>query len=134
MVDDRFKLLLRSKESSTAPGIPSATLPTSKTIVDVYADFYNYLYQCTRTYIRETQVGNMSELLWDSLEGEIDFVLSHPNGWGGAQQDAMRRAAVKAGLVTEVEAHSRVTFVTEGEASMHFCLSHEHYVDAFKVR
>lgn len=101
--------------------------------MDVYADFYGYLYQCTKTYIRETQVGNMSGLLWDSLEGEIDFVLSHPNGWGGAQQNAMRSAVVKAGIVTEEEALSRITFVTEGEASMHFCVSHEDYLDSFKV-
>ncbi|VDB95852.1 unnamed protein product [Peniophora sp. CBMAI 1063] len=128
-----FKLLLRDKGSSTAPGIPSPKLPASKTLVDVYADYYAYLYQCTKTYIRETQVGNMSKLLLDSLEDRIDFVLSHPNGWGGAQQEAMRSAIVSAGIVTEEEARERVTFVTEGEASLHFCVSHETYADRFKA-
>ncbi|KAF8632436.1 hypothetical protein AX15_001879 [Amanita polypyramis BW_CC] len=54
----------------------------------------------------------------------MHFILSHPNGWEGKQQADMRRAAISAGLVrTTSEAVERVTFVTEGEASLHFCLN-----------
>ena len=102
--------------------------------MDVYADFYKYLYQSAKRYLEETLVGNMGELLWSSFENEVDFVLTHPNGWGGAQQDAMRRAAVQAGLVSGRDAHSRITFLTEGEASMHFCVSRDEYTDEIKVR
>ena len=36
----------------------------------------------------------------------------------------MRRAAISAGLVKDMsEALKRVSFVTEGEASLHFCLT-----------
>ena len=36
----------------------------------------------------------------------------------------MRRAAINAGLVATVsEASERISFVTEGEASLHFCLN-----------
>jgi hypothetical protein len=36
----------------------------------------------------------------------------------------MRQAAVQAGLISDTEqGRSRVAFVTEGEASLHFCLS-----------
>jgi hypothetical protein len=35
----------------------------------------------------------------------------------------MRRAAILAGLISESEAPEKITFVTEGEASLHFCLN-----------
>jgi len=36
----------------------------------------------------------------------------------------MRRAAISAGLVANLaEASERISFVTEGEASLHFCLN-----------
>lgn len=114
-------------------------LPPNKTVVQVMADFMRYLYKCTRNYIEETHIGFSSTPeasaststaeknpgMFDVLEkeGQIHFVLSHPNGWEGAQQEKMRRAAVLAGLVpSDEEAGSRISFVTEGEASLHFCL------------
>ena len=57
------------------------------------------------------------------MESDIDFVLSHPNGWEGAQQSKMRQAAVLAKLIPDKpEGHSRLSFVTEGEASLHYCI------------
>ncbi|KAJ3522826.1 hypothetical protein NMY22_g11715 [Coprinellus aureogranulatus] len=57
------------------------------------------------------------------VESNVEFILSHPNGWGGPQQVQMRQAAVLAGLVPDTdEGSSRITFVTEGEASLHFCV------------
>ncbi|KAJ3525317.1 hypothetical protein NMY22_g10627 [Coprinellus aureogranulatus] len=136
-----FKLHLRPKEGMTAiPADPASKippLPPNKTAVQVLADFMRYLYKCTRNYIEETHIGFSSapdstttekkDGLFDTLEkeGQIHFVLSHPNGWEGAQQEKMRRAAVLAGLVPpddEEAAASRISFVTEGEASLHFCL------------
>ena len=58
------------------------------------------------------------------MTDRIEFVLAHPNGWGGLQQNKIRQAAVVAGLVPDTSAgHSRVHFVTEGEASLNFCIS-----------
>ncbi|KAJ3508524.1 hypothetical protein NMY22_g16586 [Coprinellus aureogranulatus] len=79
-----------------------------------------YLFQCAKDYISDTH----GVSVWSSLEGDIMYVLTHPNGWGGPQQAQMRQAAMTAGLVPNTEeGHGRVTFVTEGEASLHFCLS-----------
>ncbi len=62
--------------------------------------------------------------MWNSVEDDINFILSHPNGWEGRQQSEMRNAAISAGLVkNEAEALDRVSFVTEGEASLHYCLN-----------
>ena len=72
----------------------------------------------------------------ESVENDIEFILSHPKGWEGQQQSEMRRAAIDAGLVNANEAPDRISFVTEGEASLHFCLnkipdSFEKYVGQF---
>lgn len=49
--------------------------------------------------------------------------MAHPNGWQGKQQSQMRDAAVVAGLIPYSDAgHQRLRFVTEGEASLHFCI------------
>ncbi|KAI0315438.1 hypothetical protein OF83DRAFT_1062097 [Amylostereum chailletii] len=117
-----FKLLLRPKATAHDKSIPRATLPPSKDIVDVFADFYRYLYEHARTYIRETNANG--DMLWASLKDDVAIVLSHPNGWAGAQQGAMRRAAVKAGMVPDTrEGRERITFVSEGEASFHYCVA-----------
>jgi hypothetical protein len=79
-----------------------------------------YLYQCAHTYIHDTY----SPELWKSIENDIDFVLTHPNGWEGAQQSQIRSAAVLAGLIADTpDGHSRLQLLTEGEASLHFCLN-----------
>jgi len=65
----------------------------------------------------------MGKRLWESLEVKIDIVLSHPNGWEGCQQEFLRESVAQALIFTEEEAHSRVSFVTEGEATVNFLLA-----------
>ncbi len=128
----RFKLHLRPV-IKTEGGIKSefdvemhnsiAPLPPGKGVVAVFADFFRYLFQCAKTFIMESH--QSAETFWKSIEGHIEFILTHPNGWEGEQQSRMRRAAVQAGLVTDDDTgHARVNFVTEGEASLHFCIHH----------
>ncbi|PFH48910.1 hypothetical protein AMATHDRAFT_5379 [Amanita thiersii Skay4041] len=95
-------------------------LPRNKTAIQVYGDLLKYMFESTKSYIRQHQ----GMQIWRSFENNIHFVLSHPNGWEGKQQAEMRSAAISTGLVTsESEALERVHFVTEGEASLHFCLT-----------
>ena len=118
----RFKLHLRPKtQSALHVGNKIPSLPPHKTAVDVFADFLRYLFHCTRAYIQDTHAfGNE---LWRSLSASADIVLTHPNGWEGAQQSQMRKAAVMADLISDTEGgHARLSFVTEGEASLHFCV------------
>lgn len=57
------------------------------------------------------------------MQNDIHFVLSHPNGWEGAQQTKMRRSAIAGGLISDTdEGRSRIRFVSEGEASLHACV------------
>ena len=66
--------------------------------------------------------------LWEKLEPTTEYVLSHPNGWEGGQQTLMREAAD-----TE-DGRSRLSFVTEGEASLHFCIQNGLTTEPNKVR
>ncbi len=80
-----------------------------------------YLLRCAHKYITETHANGLD--LWASVGDKIDFVLSHPNGWEGTQQSQMRSAAILAKLVPDTSAGNvRLSFVTEGEASLHFAI------------
>ncbi|KAJ6493407.1 hypothetical protein C8R45DRAFT_186846 [Mycena sanguinolenta] len=113
-----FKLHLRP---SFVDGAEIPPLPYRKSATSVLADFLRYLFECAKTFIAETHPNGHS--LWMSLQSNIRFVLAHPNGWEGKQQSQMRDAAVVAGLIPDSDAgHERLQFVTEGEASLHFCI------------
>jgi len=101
-------------------------------VVDVFSDFLQYLLECSSTYIRDTHANGQD--LWASVKNDVQFVLSHPNGWEGMEQTQMRYAAVKAGLIPDTpKGHSRVSFVTEGEASLHFAINNGVLSGALKV-
>jgi len=75
-------------------------------------------------FISSDQIG---EHRWNSVSHNIELVLTHPNGWGGPQQNQLRDAAVRAGIVPDTEeGRGRVHFVTEGEASFNFCATQTH--------
>jgi len=107
-------------------------LPKRKTAVHVFGDFLAYLYRCTRNFITDTHANGA--VLWNQVENDIQFVLSHPNGWEGAQQSKMRRAAIYGGLIPESnEGKARIRFVTEGEASLHACVLNGLAADVLSV-
>ncbi|KAF8329634.1 hypothetical protein F5887DRAFT_114819 [Amanita rubescens] len=98
-----------------------APLPDGVTAVDIFADLLRYLYRCTKMYFEESHASGDSS--WASLEKSSDFVLTYPNDWGRFQRNQLKRAAVKAGLVSDMRtASSRISFVTEGEAVLDYCI------------
>ncbi|KAL4244988.1 hypothetical protein ABKN59_002854 [Abortiporus biennis] len=124
-----FKLHLRP---NALVDVTPQPIPLRKRPVDVLTDFLGYLYDCARQYIRETHANG--EKLWDSLGDDREFILTHPNGWEGLQQEKMREAAVGAGLIPDtIAGHARLSFVTEGEASLHYCLNSVSFRDAIRV-
>jgi hypothetical protein len=109
-----------------------APLPEGVTVVDIFADLLRYLYRCTKMYFEESHASEDS--LWASLEKSSDFVLTYPNDWGGFQRKQLKRAAVKAGLVSDMRtASSRISFVTEGEAVLDYCIWSGLSSEALKV-
>jgi len=75
----------------------------------------------------------MGNVLWGSLERNIDLILSHPNGWEGREQEFLRKSVVQASVFTEEEALSRVSFVTEGEATFNFCATNTESGESLEV-
>ena len=106
-------------------------LPKGKSIVDLFADFILYLFNSTVAHIKEVEP--TGEVLWDNFGPTVEFVLTHPNGWEGAQQELMRKAVVQAGIFNKEEALSRVSFVTEGEASFNYCVTNTKSGELLKV-
>jgi hypothetical protein len=105
-------------------------LPLNKSVVEVFADFLRYLLECASSYIQDTHANGLD--LWISVKDQIDFILSHPNGWEGKSE--MRRAAVLAELIPDTtHGHARLSFVTEGVASLHFSIQSGLFTGAMKV-
>ena len=103
-------------------------------MIDVLGDFLKYVYEYTRTYLQEKDVMD-GRSIWAQVEKDIMFVLTHPNGWRGQAQTRMREAAVRGGLVPNMdEALKRVKFVTEGEANLHYCVYNKMIGGAENVR
>ncbi|KAL4243239.1 hypothetical protein ABKN59_000920 [Abortiporus biennis] len=117
-----FKLL-SLKDSRPCP------LPPGKSAEDVFTDFLGYLYECARRFVTETHANG--EKFWDSLRDSTEIILTHPNGWGGLQQDKMRAATLSINDIAL--GHARVSFVTEGEASLHYCLQSVAVQDAIQT-
>jgi hypothetical protein len=99
----------------------TADLPKGKSLQDIFADFIRYLFDSAKAFIQESEP--MGQELWESLKHGIDLVLSHPNCWEGHEQGFLRKSVVQASIFTEKEALSRVFFVTEGEATVNFCVT-----------
>lgn len=118
----RFKLHLypHALVGKQESGFALKPLPDGKTVVDVFADFLSYLFSCARAHVKESQPSG--DNVWNSVKDSFDVILSHPNGWEGLQQTKMREAAVKAGLVPSAESR-RIHLITEGEASINYCVS-----------
>jgi len=118
----RFILHFRNKSGAGKDNIPP--LPLNKTVVEVFADFLRYLFSCAADYIKATHTYRSN--LWKSVENDIEFVLSHPNGWEGAQLQEMQKAAIAAGLIRDdTSGHARLRFAAEGEAILHYALRND---------
>ncbi|KAJ7755461.1 hypothetical protein B0H16DRAFT_715359 [Mycena metata] len=126
-----FKLHLRPtgaaiREDSVPP------LPANKNALDVFTDFLRYLFGCAKAYIVDRYPNGNAR--WIGLESTIEYVLTHPNGWSGEQQSKMRSAAIIAGLIPNTLADSeRIHFVTEGEASLNFCITNGLATDPLRL-
>ena len=118
---DRFKLLFGPKKGAK-PGL-RCPFPPNKTKEDVLSDYLRYIYDCTREFIEDTHPDGV--LLWESLHGNAQFILSHPTTWGGKQHDVLRECMVWSGLLPDVDSN-RIAFVSEGEANLHYIMRHRH--------
>lgn len=97
-------------------------MPTNVSLQRLYTDFLNYLFKAARRFF-EANTPNGSQIL-TRLNKAIIIILTTPNGWDIAQQGFLRQSAIEADLVSNENAETQLEFVTEGEASVHYTLSH----------
>jgi hypothetical protein len=108
----RWKLHLRPSHLPLISNLNLPPLPPRVTIDIVLADFLSHVKQNLQMYITTSHGGG--DKIWAALYPAMEVVLTVPNGWEGAQQQRMRTAAFKAGLVDQHGAQ-RVRIVTEAE-------------------
>ncbi|KIM25123.1 hypothetical protein M408DRAFT_223807 [Serendipita vermifera MAFF 305830] len=107
---------------SGTPGFEVPALPPSTVIEDVYADFMKYLMVNVKDSFGQNVPNGPA--IWGRLRDTTVVIITTPNGWDFAQQDVLRKAAIKARLVSEDKAYDLLEFVTEGEASVHYVLAY----------
>jgi hypothetical protein len=99
-----------------------AALPSGVPLSQIYADFLGYLLQHTQTYFEDHILDG--KRIWRTYKSNLEVIIAHPNGWGIREQSFLRSATVTAGFTSTGAATSRVHFVSEAEASVHFCMFH----------
>ncbi|KAF8594322.1 hypothetical protein BDV93DRAFT_611916 [Ceratobasidium sp. AG-I] len=118
-----FKLHLHPSDMAPSSGFQLNPLPAGISIGQIYADFLRYLFSQAKTFFEENHPDGPE--MWRSMSTTIQMVIAHPNGWGVREQGVLRAAAITAELSSEIDAHTRISFVSEAEASLHFCLNTE---------
>jgi len=120
-----FKLRLHPANIKSKSSLTLDPIPSGVTIERIYADFFSYLFGHTRDFFMEREL--QGRTIWQDLaqKKKIEFVIAHPNGWGGHEQAFLRKAAVDGGLVSKSDASNLVHMIRESEASVHFVMFHE---------
>jgi hypothetical protein len=83
----------------------------------------NYLIENTRQFFEKTTADGAE--IWARLRDTMVVVLATPNGWDIREQSTLRKAAIRASLVTEENAGHLLRFVTESEASVHYAIAND---------
>jgi len=105
-------LALRPEYLDPPPGMTLPRLLPGLTVDDVFQDQFQYILENVRSYIVKSHTNG--DALWKELYDLMYVILTTPNGWEGKDQQRMRIAAIKAGIVSEAH-QSRVRFVSESE-------------------
>ncbi|QRW20294.1 hypothetical protein RhiXN_09269 [Rhizoctonia solani] len=117
-----FKLHLHPADMQAKHDLKLDELPPGVTLRQIYADFLRYLLKHTKTFFEDRVLDGQQT--WARYSPTMEVVIAHPNGWGIREQTFLRSAAVAAGFSTDEKALASVRFVTEAEASVHFCIHH----------
>ncbi|CAE6466422.1 unnamed protein product [Rhizoctonia solani] len=115
-----FKLQLHPASLRSKHNIMIDTLPFEVSLKQVYSDFLGYLLKHTKERFEEVVPDGRT--IWQNYSDNMDVIIAHPNGWGLREQSLLREAASTAGFTTHEKANTHIRFVTEAEASVHFCM------------
>ncbi|CAE6451832.1 unnamed protein product [Rhizoctonia solani] len=118
-----FKLYLHPAHMR-ADNIKLDPLPSEISLSQIYSDFLGYLFRQTREYFEDHIIDGKS--IWEKYMPTVEVIMAHPNGWHAREQSFLRNAAVKSGVFNRPGATvaNNIQFVTEAEASVHYCIQH----------
>ncbi|KIM87809.1 hypothetical protein PILCRDRAFT_814525 [Piloderma croceum F 1598] len=114
-ISEWWKLHLRPSHLPIIRNLSLPPLPPMKTVDDIFTDHLRYVTKQVQEYITTTYADGGN--IWKTLSPTMYVILTTPNGWEGRQQNRMRQAAIKAGLLDQ-NGGRRVKFVTEAEAAV----------------
>jgi len=117
-----FKLHLHPESMRVAHNIQVPPLPPNVTIEAVYADMLAYIFVAATGFAETRIVDIQAQHPWPRLQATFQVCLAIPNGWDLREQNFLRQAVVRAGIFTSAEASTRLHFVSESEASVHFAV------------
>ncbi|KAG8727547.1 hypothetical protein FRC11_012944, partial [Ceratobasidium sp. 423] len=117
-----FKLHLHPDDMKTKHDLKLDDLPPGVTLRQIYTDFLRYLLKHTKEYFEDRILDG--KLIWERYHSTMEVVLAHPNGWGIREQAFLRQVATEAGFAASEHAQKNIRFLTEAEASVHFCIHH----------
>ncbi|KAG8732572.1 hypothetical protein FRC11_012525 [Ceratobasidium sp. 423] len=117
-----FKLHLHPDDMKTKHDLKLDDLPPGVALRQIYTDFLRYLLKHTKEYFEDRILDG--KLIWERYHSTMEVVLAHPNGWGIREQAFLRQVATEAGFSTSEHAQKNIRFLTEAEASVHFCIHH----------
>ena len=125
---EQFKLHVHPPTMPTLHPVDLPPLPPGVSVEQIYVDILDYVFHHTQVFFEEKEFElEGGGQIWHKLneQNAIDFVICHPGGWGLEEQSMLRRATVKAGLVSSLPvAMEQVQFVGEAEASVHYVMFH----------
>ncbi|CAE6486277.1 unnamed protein product, partial [Rhizoctonia solani] len=126
-----FKLHLHPDDLKAKHDLKLDALPLGVNLKQIYSDFLKYLLKHTQAYFEDRVLDGKK--IWEKYSPKMEVVIAHPNGWYCREQTFLRSAAVTAGLASEDTASSRIRFVTEAEASVHFCIHYANMKNVLKT-
>ncbi|KAF8603219.1 hypothetical protein BDV93DRAFT_493895 [Ceratobasidium sp. AG-I] len=115
-----FKLHLHPESMRAGDNLALQPLPCGVSLDTIYTDFLKYLLQHTQSFFERRIVDGQK--IWQERSQNMLVILTHPNGWAIREQNFLRQAIRK--VQFSYSGSCRVSFVSEAEASIHFCLFH----------
>ncbi|KAF8606716.1 hypothetical protein BDV93DRAFT_553197 [Ceratobasidium sp. AG-I] len=117
-----FKLHLHPDSMKAKHSLKLDALPPNVPLQTIYCDFVCYLLRHTKSFFEDRILDGKK--IWKKYGPSLEVVIAHPNGWGIREQVFLRTVVVDTGFIDAATAGTRVRFVTEAEASVHFCIYH----------
>ncbi|KAI9277780.1 hypothetical protein BY458DRAFT_538829 [Sporodiniella umbellata] len=109
LIIQQFKIYLDEN-----PKKPFAPLPLNLTATDIISDYLQKLYTYVKTYMSQKGFSR-------DFDTKARFCLTVPAMWSDKAKQAMRQAAINAGIISSSDHRDRLMLISEPEAAALYC-------------